>query len=56
MNLTKLATYVKGYTNYDICTKFVSSSIKNGLMNVKKKVKITNLIIVHISYEYDAVQ
>ena len=41
MNLTKPGTYVKGDINYNICIKFESSSIKNGLKNVKK-VKITN--------------
>ena len=50
MNLSKPRTYVKGYTNYYICIKFGSSSIKNGLGNVKK-FQITNLAIMHIFNE-----
>ena len=43
LNLTKPGTYVKTYSNYYICIKFESSSIKNGLRNVKK-VLITNQV------------
>ena len=41
MNLTKPGTYVKGYTNYCICIKSQSSSMKHSLRN-GKKVQITD--------------
>ena len=36
VKINKNSTYVKGYINYYICIKFKSSSIQNGIRNVKK--------------------
>ena len=50
MNWTKPGTYVKGCTEYYICTKFESSTIKIDFRNAKK-VKTINEVIIRIINE-----